>query len=182
VVLSGQAAPSNVSTSTRSSDSIPPSATRQDITPSVPSTNHRTVRSMQVTPRQNEKTSSSPRNDRDIVEYPDVKSREYMNNPAGNILSCPKTKDPVKKPPETKAYLIGRHMIMLSATELRIDNQSLKVTFYEVADAFFEALLQHEDKIGSLVEVLGSGNENVVWNGIPGWLATSRRVTREALD
>lgn len=74
---------------------------------------------------------------------------------------------------------IGRHTIALNATHFRIDNHLLRADRYEVADAFFRTLLQHEDKLDALVEELAD-DDREGWTGIPGWMVHEGSVMMQA--
>ncbi|KAH4291170.1 hypothetical protein HBH64_079690 [Parastagonospora nodorum] len=123
-----------------------------------------------------EQTASSPPF-YDLLESRDTKSREYMNDPDGNILSPPKVKSPLKNP-LTKLQKIGRHTIMLSATEFRINGRSFGMSSYETADDLFSAILLQRDLVDELVKVVNGGYGNILWDGIPGWFASPGKVTR----
>lgn len=113
-----------------------------------------------------------------LVEIIDMKSREYIDDPDGNILSQPKVKPPTQRLPPTKAQRLGRHTIMLSATEFRINDRSFGFTSYKTADDLFSAILLQRDLIDELVKVVNGGYGNVMWCGIMGWFASPGKVTR----
>jgi len=113
-----------------------------------------------------------------LVKHRDTKSREYINDPDGNILSQPKVKPPTQKSPSTKVQRLGRHTIMLSGTEFRINDRSFSITSYETADDLFSAILLQRDLIDELVKVVNGGDGNVMWYGITGWIVSPGQVTR----
>jgi hypothetical protein len=171
--------PSGISTSSSSCSSGLQVITEPDIVSSVSSASREGVEPKSALARQDEQTRPEPHAPT-FFEIRDTISREYINDPEGNILSHPKVKHPAKEPLVPKTRQIGRHKMTLSATEFRINNHSYVVTKYHVADALFETLLQHPDKFDGLVAVLDAGEERKKWDGIPGWVADSRQIMRQA--
>jgi hypothetical protein len=114
-------------------------------------------------------------------ERPHMRTREYINNPDGDILS-----PPIVKPDNryTKKRKIGRHTIMLNFASFYLNENFLKVVgpdSYELANMFFSALIKHNDKLDELDQILSDRDRvssNYKWNGIPGWEITSNGVYR----
>jgi hypothetical protein len=171
----GHPATSNISTGSHSSNSMH-SRTKSDSTSSQSSPSRPTSRDTS--------TRSNIRNLKHVtngyIEPQDMKAREYMNNPNGNILSHPKVKSRTTKSiPPLKTRHIGRHTIGLDATHLYIDNHSLSFEIYATADQLYEVLSENKDKLDALVEALDMEQSGEVWDGIPGWVV-AHGVTMEA--
>jgi hypothetical protein len=113
-----------------------------------------------------------------LVEHRDTKSREYINDPDGNILSQPKVKPSTQTQPATKLQRLGRHTISLSATEFHINDRVFSITSYGTADDLFSAILRQRDWIDELVKVVNGDYGNIMWDGILGWFAAPGQVTR----
>jgi hypothetical protein len=174
----GLATSSSVSTSANSRSSSVQIIPRPKTISSVSSASHETVESKLGNGRENEQTHlrhGAP----SFFEIRDMKSREYINDPEGNILSRPKVRNLTLEPHAPKTQQMGRHKMILSATDFRINNHSYVVKKYHVAAALFQTLLRHPDKFDKLVEVLDAGEEEEKWDGIPGWVADSRRILRQ---
>jgi hypothetical protein len=114
------------------------------------------------------------------MEHRDMKTREYMNAPNGNILSNPKVKSRTQSTPTRKTSQIGHHTIVLDATHIHIDNHRLRFEMYATANEFFRVLHRHADKIDALIEALAMENEEETWEGIPGWVVDAHGVTMQA--
>lgn len=106
----------------------------------------------------------------------DLRAGEYINDPNGNILSPPILKSNNQP---SKTITIGRHTIKLSSTDFHFNNHQLKVGSrydYTIADMFYSALCEHEDKLDELEQILCSSH-SWKWSGIPGWIITRDVVT-----
>ncbi|KAF1911536.1 hypothetical protein BDU57DRAFT_92370 [Ampelomyces quisqualis] len=79
-----------------------------------------------------------------------------------------------------KSARVGRYAMILDAHYFRIHDQKLTVTDYATGDAFFNAMLRHEDKVEAVVKALSSRGQVVVFDGIPGWLVDSNGVHAQA--
>ena len=170
------AASSSVSASTRPSSLSQRPITISDSMSDISSTTQQTIESF---PSENNVRNPKP-NASTIIEHRDMKAREYINDPNGDILSRPKVKPRAETATVGRSRQIGRHTITLDATRFRINNHSLKVENYAVADAFFQTLLHHKDKLDALDEALAIQGPEDTWEGIPGWLVDSRGVTMQA--
>ncbi|KAH3966052.1 hypothetical protein HBH92_186350 [Parastagonospora nodorum] len=150
---------------------------RPDAEPVVSRAEGETTRQVSTKERSDQKETISAPLLHGLFKSMDIKSREYINDPDGNILSPPKVKSPLKNP-LTKLQKIGRHTIMLSATEFRINGRSFGMSSYETADDLFSAILLQRDLVDELVKVVNGGYGNILWDGIPGWFASPGKVTR----
>jgi hypothetical protein len=174
----GLATSSSVSTSASSHSSREQIIAAPDTISSVSSTRQEVVKSKTPSGRANERTRVK-RGGRTFLGFPETKSREYINDPEGNILSHPKVKHhgPASHVPKTQQ--MGRHEMELSATHFRINDHSYSIPDYHVGEAFFRTLLQHPDRFDELVEILDTGDKAEEWGGIPGWVVGPRQILKQ---
>lgn len=72
---------------------------------------------------------------------------------------------------------IGRHAISLSTNYFRLNEHSLKVNNYVVANRFYDDLLLHRDRLDELDVILSLQGDDREWFVIPGWRIHLGRVT-----
>jgi hypothetical protein len=131
-----------------------------------------------VEPKPSEDNARSLKsNARVMVEHGDMKAREYINDPDGDILSHPKVKPRAGSVPVRKTRQIGPYTVILDPTRFHINKHVLRLESYAAGDAFFHALLQHRDKLDALVEALAVVDREATKNIIPGWLVHTGGVT-----
>jgi hypothetical protein len=175
--ISGHTKSSQTPCSTVSDMPIVEVSIRPDAEPIVSRADGETTRLISTEERSGQKETVSAPLLNGLFKSMDTKSREYINDPDGNILSPPKVKSPLKNP-IPKLQKIGRHTIMLSATEFRINDRSFGMSSYETADDLFSAILLKRDLVDELVKVVNGGYGNIIWDCIPGWFASPGKVTR----
>ena len=74
---------------------------------------------------------------------------------------------------------IGRHKIILGATEFIMDGYSLVVDNYEHGLMFYQALSENPDKLESLGKALAKRDKD--WDHIPGWIVNPSEATVQAV-
>ncbi|KAF9697235.1 hypothetical protein EKO04_004559 [Ascochyta lentis] len=117
------------------------------------------------------------------IERPSMRPREYRNDPNGNILSPPKLVDRNMTGTPRRIVQFGRHTITLAPTRFTLNDNSLEVNDYTIAEAFFRAVIKHRDKLSELDHVLAMRHrmaDDARWTGIPDWEITSRQIKFES--
>ncbi|KAH7398567.1 hypothetical protein BKA66DRAFT_453390 [Pyrenochaeta sp. MPI-SDFR-AT-0127] len=106
-------------------------------------------------------------------------TREYMNDPDGNIMSRPKMKSRSSsatassstEEQELRRQNIGSHTIKLGNRHVNFNEHRFPATDHAIAEAFFQALVSSGDKLDALDYVLSQpSTANRRWFGIEGWM------------
>lgn len=122
----------------------------------------------------------------DDIEPNDHRPREYINDPEGTILARPKVKSrssstaphPNSPTRVLRAERIGPHTISICPLHVHVNRHALSITDAELAETFFQALRNNNDKIQMLDDVLTERDERIhEWHGIPGWTVYPLRVS-----
>lgn len=114
------------------------------------------------------------------VARSELRAREYMNDPDGDILSPPKLRGHDTKGPVHRNTQIGRHIITLRSTDFILNKNVLPINDYQIANAFYHAVVEHEDRLDELDRILSirlNMSPGSKWLGIPDWEITSRQIT-----
>ncbi|KAF1365582.1 hypothetical protein EJ07DRAFT_151065 [Lizonia empirigonia] len=125
-----------------------------------------------------------------VAGRPEMRAREYINDPNGNILSPPIVRrDTDTSRTESRCVLavlktetIGRHTLRLDPTGFFLNNNHLNIASpreYEIADTFFSDLITYRHSLDHLDHLLRTRHMQRAgwsWDGIPGWVVTATAV------
>ena len=99
-----------------------------------------------------------------------------------NVLARTSSKSVQIEPPVRRKN-IGRHMIVLSSNSFMFNNYIVPIgtdtnqpMSYELANHFFDDLLQHRDMLNGLDVALNKQDPRSEWFGITGWKVHSGRI------